>query len=72
MAKSKRGTQGCCNCLYSGENNLLKYYCGRKAGEPVKVKEKEWLKTDCHKWEYDGRSEGFDADEEYAKMSDNA
>ncbi len=36
----------------------------------LKVKEKEWLKNDCAKWEYDGYSDGFNAEEEYNKMSD--
>ncbi len=70
--KRKKTEKGCCNCRYSTGNNPTKYYCGRKAGELARLSEEQWLKNDCSKWEYDGVSEGFDVEEEYNKMPDNA
>lgn len=73
MAKrSKRPENGCCNCKYSFESDRdNNYYCDRKAGGSKKVSSKNWLKTECKNWEYDGVSEGFDPQEEYDKMPYN-
>ncbi len=70
--KIQKVDKGCCNCRYSAENKIVKYYCVRKAGEMTRVSEEQWLKNDCSKWEYDGVSEWFDAEEEYNKMPENA
>ena len=63
--KSKRGIQGCRNCMYSSESKDGEYHCGKKAGSHKIISEDDWFKTNCKKWFYDGFSEGFDPDEEY-------
>lgn len=65
---AKRVSRGCSNCLYSAISQIEKTkHCGRKAGYSKPVTDIEWHKTNCKNWEYDGISEGFDIDEEYAK-----
>ena len=65
---SKKVPRGCCNCLYSAISNPDNIkHCGRKAGYSKPVSDTEWHRTSCKNWEYDGISDGFDAEEEYTK-----